>query len=86
MGHGPPLAKKISFDHREKLGKPCFWPSLCVSISVHRKFGPLYEILNTPLLVGFVIFMLTQIRSFKELETRCRLSFICTVLCLYSSS
>ena len=38
-----PLAKKISFGHRKKIGKPGL-ASLWVSISVQRKFGPLYDI------------------------------------------
>ena len=42
---------KFNFGHK-KIGEHGLPPFFCVNISVQRKFDPLYEILNEPLVVS----------------------------------
>ena len=49
LGHGPPLTKKFFFDI-EKILENLVGALLCMSTCGQRKFGPPFEILNTPLI------------------------------------
>ena len=48
LGHSPPLATNLFFAIGKN--KKTWFGPFCVCTSGRQKFGPLYEILNTPLL------------------------------------